>query len=305
MQSTLSLPGPNEHPVWLRNRRKQLQRLLALPTTPTLPRGVTLEQRKDAEQLIERITFESEPDEQVPAVLLIPRNFALPRPAIICLHSQSADKKRGKSEVAGRDGIAAELCQRGYVVIAPDAPGYEERRENSTEVEAGRLLLQGWSLPAKLAWEVGRMIDYLGTRTEVELGRVGLLGFGIGGLIGGLAAAVEPRLGTTVICGGASTYAAILGHDIPLGPAGWIPGLFNWGDIPEVLSLIAPRPFFLCAAQQDPLFPFSGFQEVVWRVHQLYSRLGEEAKLDSYLLQKTELDPESRARISNWFDRWL
>jgi dienelactone hydrolase len=191
-------------------------------------------------------------------------------------------------------------------VLAPELIGYEERQEISDEMESGRLLLQGWSLPAKTAWEVSRAVDYLASRPEAETSRIGLAGLAKGGLISWLAAAVEPRISTIVICWGTATYASILAENISLGPMGWIPGLLNWGDTPEVCCMLAPRPLLFCAAQHDPLFPFGGFQEVFWRVRQFYSRLREDEKLSHYISpQGPRLDKEVRARISNWFDRWL
>lgn len=305
MEPTLSSPTPTEHGAWLRSRRRQLQKLLAGPAAPPLLHGASLGSRQFDDYQAEQVVYEGEEKERITAALLVPRNHPLPLPAIVCLHSQGPDRRVGKRELIGPEGIAAELCRRGYVVLAPEAIGYEERRETNCEMEAGRLLLQGWSLPGKLAWEVSRAVDYLAERTEVERGRVGLLGLGKGGLLGWLATAVEPRLKAAVICWGTSTYASLLAQNSTLGPIGWIPGLLNWGDVPEVCSLIAPRPLSFCAAQNDPLFPFTGFQEVYWRVRQLYSRLGEEQKLDQYVSQQPRFDDESRARVRNWFDRWL
>ncbi len=269
-------------------------------------RGKTSERREERERFVEQVAYEGEEGEQIPAVLLIPRNHPLPLPGIICLHSQGPDRKKGKSEVVVNSGLGAELCRRGYVVLAPEVPGYEDRRKVAEEAESGRLLLQSWSLPARTAWEVRRAVDYLGTRSEVERGRVGLTGLAKGGMIGWLTAAIEPRIAAVAICWGTSTYAAILAQKISLGPMGWIPGLLNWGDTPEICSLIAPRPLLFCAAQQDPLFPFGGFQEAFWRVRQFYSRLKEAERLGNYVLPGApKLDKEIRARVANWFDRWL
>ena len=183
--------------------------------------------------------------------------------------------------------------------------GYEDRKEDNEDVEAGRLLLQGWSLAAKLAWEVSRAVDYANTRPEVGAGRIGVLGRAQGGMTAWLAAAAEARISTIAVCWGASTYASVLNEQVALEPAGWIPNLFDWGDVPEVCCLIAPRPLFFCASQKDPVFPIAGFNEVYWRVSQLYLRIGEEEKLSQYLTAAAEFDKETRARVANWFDKWL
>ncbi len=265
-----------------------------------------LGRRQESGRFIERVAFEGEPGEQIPALLMIPRGRSLPLPAVVYLHSQGPDKGKGKSEALRSDSAAAELCHRGCVVLAPEIIGYEERRQPTEELEAGRLLLQGWSLPGKTAWEMSRAVDYLSARPEVESNRIGLLGMHKGAMLGWLAGAVEPRFSTLALCFGTSTYAALLAEQAPLGAMGWVPGLLNWGDVPEVCSLLAPRPLFFCAAEQDPLFPFRGYQEVHWRVRQLYLRLGADEKLDQHICPgKPHADKEVRARLTNWFDRWL
>jgi hypothetical protein len=146
----------------------------------------------------------------------------------------------------------------------------------------------------------------LQTRPEVEAGRIGLLGLGRGGLLGWLAAAVDHRLSPVAVVWGASTYAEILNNKINLGPLAWAPNLLNWGDTPEVCRLIAPRPLFFCASEKDSCFPYAGYQEVYWRVSQLYMRLGLEDKLEQYVTPGPPApDKEFLARIGNWFDRWL
>jgi dienelactone hydrolase len=305
MQSTFSLPGPEEHAAWLKGKRRQFQRLLAGPEFSGPIHGAVRARHTEPTMTIERVEYDGEPGERISALLMIPAGRSLPLPTIICLHEQGDDFAVGKSALTAPQGIATELCRRGYLVLAPEVPGYEERQNLPFDPESGRLLLQGWSLPAKLVWEVSRAIDYLDTRTEAERGRVGLLGMAMGGLIGWLAGAAEPRLATLAICWGASTYAAILRHEVALGPTGWLPGLLNWGDAPEVCSLIAPRPLFFCAAQEDSRFPFDGFEELFWRVRQLYTRLGEEDKLGQHLCTTPAWDSETRAQVANWFDRWL
>lgn len=306
MQPALALPTRKEHATWQRNRRRQLARLLGGPADSPRLEPRSLDRKEEAEYIREQVEYQGEPGERIPAELLVPRHHSLPLPAVICLHSQGGDASLGREEVANPNGIGVELCRRGYIVLAPETFGYKERRDTPLELESGRLLLQGWSLMAKSVWEVGRAFDFLSLRSEVETGRIGAIGLSKGGLLTGVAAALYPRLTTVVSCWGAATYTSIMAQNIPLGSGYWLPNLLNWGDLPEILALIAPRPAFFCAAKADRVFPFSGFQETFWRLRQLYLRLGEEDKLSQYLLEGgPQLDPEVRARVSNWFDRRL
>jgi len=309
--TAFALPGPQEHAAWLRNRRRQLQKLLGSPEELEPLQGAVLSRQVEKTRVVEKVSYEGEAGEKIPAYFQIPQNRNLPLPAVIYLHPQPADRAIGSRVALGEfkkldGGVGAELVRRGYIVFSPEITGYGERGDSEVELESGRLLLQGWSLAAKTLWEICRAVDYLQTRPEVEAGRIGLLGLGGGGLLAWLAAAVDHRLSPVAVAWGASTYAELLNHKINLGPLAWVPGLLNWGDAPEVCRLIAPRPLFFCAGEKDPRFPYAGYQEVYWRVSQLYMRLGLEDKLEQYVTPgPPSPDKEFLARIGHWFDRWL
>ena len=103
MQSTITLPGPNEFPEWLRARRRQLQRLLRGPGAPAGMRGKTIARREEGELVIERVAYDGEAGEQIPALMISPRKANFPLPLIIYLHSRGANKEVGKSEILSPD----------------------------------------------------------------------------------------------------------------------------------------------------------------------------------------------------------
>lgn len=80
----------------------------------------------------ELVEYAVEPGERIRAYLLLPDDLDRPAPLIFAHHQHNAEFAIGKSEVVGLAGhpdqaYAAELAQRGYVVIAPDAIAFEER----------------------------------------------------------------------------------------------------------------------------------------------------------------------------------
>jgi dienelactone hydrolase len=76
---------------------------------------------------------------KVPAFLLVPKGEA-PFPAVLVNHQHHSQRNWGKSEVCGIVGdplqaFGSELAQKGFVVIAPDAICFEERRQNAVGTE--------------------------------------------------------------------------------------------------------------------------------------------------------------------------
>ena len=315
--SPLALPSPGQHAGWLRAKRRQLARLLGgFPQKGDLE-PETLRRQEEAGRTVEWVRYRSEPQDAVPAVLMVPRQRTPPMPAVICHHQHAGQWELGKSEVLGWAGdreqaYAAELCRRGYAVLAPDVVGFEERRHprlGGAEYErflAHELLLAGWTLQGKLIWDVMRAVDYLCGRPEVDPERIGMMGHSMGGIETWFSMALEPRIKAGVVSCGATTYAAVLAAEVIHNHGFYVPGILKWGDIPEVVSLVAPRPLLLLAGERDPIFPVSGTREVAARAGVLYRRLGVGEALELYVSPGAhELTEEMRSRAYHWFDRWL
>jgi len=312
-----SLPQPKQHAAWLQAKRRQLKKLLGGFGSRAEPKPRALARREEEELTITRVSYEAEAGEEIAALLLVPRGHTFPLPAVVCLHPHNDQYRLGKSEPAGLEGdpeqaFGRELCRRGYVTLCPDGPGFEERRieefsgPEQERFEAGRLLLQGSCLMAKLVWEVSSALDYLETRPEVDAGRIGCLGHGLGGAQAVFAASLEPRIKAAAASSGVSTYAALLRGNILQPLAFYVPGLLTWGEVPEIVSMIAPRPFLIIGGKNDPDFPADGREAVYWAAHQLYQRLGAAEALERAVFEGgEEFSPERRARAYNWFDRWL
>ena len=313
----LALPSPEEHPRWLRAKRRQLTRLLG-GFPPRCPLNATTVRREvEPRRIVEWVTYEVEPGDFVPAILLIPRDRTPPLPAVFCHHQHAGHYDLGKSEPVGWAGnpqqaYAADLCSRGYVTLAPDTIGFEERahpRLSGPEYErflAHELLLKGLTLQGKMIWDVMRGVDYLRSREEVDPERIGMIGHSLGGIETWFAAAAEPRIKVAAASCGTSTYAAVLAAQVSHNHGFYVPGILKWGDIPEVVSLIAPRPLLVLAGEEDPIFPVEGAKEVVSRARMLYRRLNAPEAVELFVSPGGhEFSDEMRHRAYHWFDRWL
>ncbi len=128
----------------------------------------------------------------VTAYLLIPKNLQEKTPGILALHQHNMQYDLGKSEVVGLNGnpeqaYAHELAQRGYVVLAPDSIGFEERRltifkepASAERYLAMDELLCGRSLLAKILYDNFRSLGILSDLDEVDSERIGCVGHSMG-----------------------------------------------------------------------------------------------------------------------------
>jgi Abhydrolase family len=235
---------------------------------------------------IESIYYDAEPNDPIPALLLIPDGVTAqnPAPAIAVWHQHNGEWRVGKSEPAGlfapgdasvrpADGTAlaqpdgapymhhtgVALVQAGYVVLCPDALCFEERQDPTGTLTGGdferfeflRYLVHGKCMAWKNILDMRRAVDLLVSRPDVRADRIGCYGHSMGSTHAWMVGPWEPRLACVVGNCCLPTYAAIhharILHCFP----NFVPGVFQWGDTPDIAALIAPRPLLLNFGELD------------------------------------------------------
>ncbi|HEX7057105.1 MAG TPA: alpha/beta hydrolase family protein [Bacilli bacterium] len=221
------------------------------------------------------------------AYLLLPDRLAPNPMAILALHGHGD----GHKEVVGISHEGAEqpaeagdsryfahkLAMMGHIVIAPEMLGFGTRRwkERAFAGEeryscyslATQLLLCGKTLAGLRVFEARRAIDLLPELTGGQARRIGCVGFSGGGMIAALVSALDKRICKTVISGYTNTFQGSI-MSVRHCLDNYIPGILKLAEMPDIIGLIAPRPLFVEAGANDPLFP-------VKHVRQAYSRLTE------------------------------
>jgi len=249
---------------------------------------------------IEKLTYEAEPDDAVPALLLVPDGVDArhPAPGICVWHQHAGQYDLGKSEPAGLAGnemhhTGAALAREGYVVLCPDAIGFEERQTGRL---AGRdlerfLFLEYVVSGRCLAWknilDMRRAVDYLAGRPEVHSERLGCYGHSMGSTHTWLVGPWEPRLVALVGNCCLPTYAAIdrmeLLHCFP----NFVPGLYQYGDTPDIAALIAPRALHLNFGDEDRGSPIPEVREGVETIRRAYEAQHAEDRFSYFIEPNT------------------
>jgi pimeloyl-ACP methyl ester carboxylesterase len=151
------------------------------------------------------------------------------------------------------DGFAIAQLRKGYTVLSVDVRGLGrtspaasrrdfrgpyEHLHNSDVALANMAWFLGDSLFAMLVRDLLRAAEYAS-----QFGRVRLAATGMGAPWALFAGAVDPRIASVSIQGGLVSYRIMTEHGRYMQATGqFIPGVLKSFDLPEVASLIAPRP---------------------------------------------------------------
>ncbi len=245
---------------------------------------------------IESVFYEAEPGDRIPALLLIPDGVgaASAAPAVAVWHQHNGQWHLGKTEPAGLAGdpmhhTGVALAREGYVVLCPDALCFEERQ--SPHLQGGayerfeflRYVVDGKSMAWKNILDMRRAIDYLCSRPEVQKDRIGCYGHSMGSTHAWLVGPWEPRLKCLVGNCCLPSYAAIhrthLLHCFP----NYIPGLFRYGDTPDIAALIAPRALHLNFGEKDGGSPIEEVREGVKTIARSYQQSNAPEKFSYWI----------------------
>ena len=269
---------------------------------------------------IHTVSYEVEPGEWVRAFLLLPDGVdaARPAPAVCVWHQHAGQWHLGKSEPAGLAGnpmhhTGVALAREGYVVLCPDALCFEERQDeqlkggNYERFEFLKYVVDGKCMAWKNILDMRRAIDYLVSRPEVQADKIGCYGHSMGSTHTWLVGPWEPRLKCLLGNCCLPTYAAIhrkhLLHCFP----NFIPGLFQYGDTPDIAGLIAPRALHLNFGENDGGSPIEEVRAGVQTIARAYQEAGAGENFSHFIEANTGhvLSDAMWERVRGFFGKHL
>lgn len=287
------------------------------------PLNVRLQEKKQMPgYTLEAVTYEADPGEHVPANLLIPDGVSAnsPAPAIAVWHQHNGNWPMGKSEPSGLAGnpmhhTGVALAKRGYVVVCPDALCFGERRDPTGKQQGGnferfeflRYVVSGKCLAWKHILDMKRAVDFLVSRPEVQADNLGCYGHSMGSTHTWMVGPWEPRLKCLVGNCCLPTYKGIhrehMLHCFP----NFVPGIFQYGDTPDIAALIAPRPLHLNLGETDSGSPIDEARRGIEVIANAYAGMHAEKNFSHFIEKDTGhvLSEEMWKRTIGWFDQHL
>jgi len=202
--------------------------------------------------------------EKVPAFLLIPEVLGN-NPAILINHQHNREHHLGKSEVCGLAGnplqaFGPKLAKSGFVVLAPDAICFEERRKDPSVEgfdfwqhfhEMCYRILKGEYLMKQVLEDAMNGITLLSNLAFVDSTRIGTLGHSMGGNTVLFLAALDERVAFSCASGNACTYKNRMENNVGIEMSSVIPNFYEKYDIDDLVSCVAPRKLLIVSAEDD------------------------------------------------------
>ena len=281
-----------------------------------------IEEREYPDYLLQRVVYDSDENLPVPAYVLKPKQSAEKLPAIVACHGHGYGSKEivglnpdgtdNHSNPSYQKNFALELVKRGFLVIVPDLLGFGDRRleedrnkdpnESSCHMISTYLLMLGKTMAGLRVYDIMRTIDYLETRDDVDINRMGCMGISGGGLVCGFTTALDDRIKAAVISGYTNTFkdsVMSIWHCVD----NFVPKLVNYAEMPDILGLIAPRPLLIESGKSDPIFPIEAAKKAYEKIKEIYKFLDAQDKIDSDFFDgQHEI---SGAKAYDWLEKWL
>lgn len=235
--------------------------------------------------IVEKIIFESHPGFHVTGCLFIPKKRQKPAPAIIYCSGHSDNGFRS----ATYQRSIINFVEKGFVVFAFDPIGQGERLQYLDEATgksqiggpttehsyAGiQTLLAGSSISDYFIWDGVRAVDFLETRKEVDMKRIGITGRSGGGTQAAMIAAYDERIYAAApecyITNFKRLLQSIGPQDAEQNP---YMSIKKGIDIPDLIHMRAPKPTLIVTTTHD-FFSQQGARETFEEAGKSYAALG-------------------------------
>ena len=248
----------------------------------------------------ERWTFRTEPDVDLPMIVLRPKNLKGRVPLVLAIQGHSKnpelfagiyrnDKERASGE-EGERNIGIQAVNEGYIAIVPTTRAFGATRvakdikkdETSSCIElSNRDRLVGRTLIGERVWDVSRIIDWAFESLPVDRTNVILTGNSGGGTVTVYAGAIDTRISQSLPGSAFCPYIESIGS-IYHCACNYIPGILDLGEMQDVAGLTAPRLFRAIHGVKDNIFPIEATREGMRQLEKIYAAAGAPGRCSLY-----------------------
>lgn len=294
--------------------RRQLREMLGLDPLPekTPLEPVVTGTVDHPKFTVEKLQFQSQPGLYVTASLYVPKGLTGRVPAIlyVCGHAQVFDGERSLGNKAGYQHHGAWFARHGYVCLTIDSLQLGEVQgihHGTYKYDRWWWNSRGYTPAGVEAWNCIRALDYLETRPEVDMAKVGVTGRSGGGAYSWWIAALDDRIACAVPVAGITTLrnhvmdGCVEGHCDCM----FMVNTYRW-DYAQVAALVAPRPLLISNTDKDRIFPLDGVVLVHEQVRRIYKLYGAENQLGLQITEGPHEDTqELHIHAFVWMNRFL
>ena len=286
---------------WQDNLRTKLTELIGgFPSSVCNLQSEIVELNEFPEYTRETVLFYSRPNMRVFGYFLSPKNkIGTQNPTILCLagHGRGVDDIIGieedgtmREEYGGyQNDFALQCVANGYSVLAIEQFGFGHRRDtvarekgggsSSCQPSSGAAFLLGQTMVGWRVYDAIRSYDYLSTRHDVDMERLGIMGISGGGTTSFYTAALDQRVKVAVVSGYFNSFKdsiLSISHCID----NYIPNVLKYAEMYDIAGLIAPRALFVESGTEDTIFPIDATRSSYLRAKEIFKIFNAEDKLD-------------------------
>jgi dienelactone hydrolase len=158
--------------------------------------------------IAERVTYATNYDMRVPAIVYRPAKSQTHLPAIVIVNGHLGDKT---SWYAFYSGIL--YARAGAVVLTYDPIGEDERNsDRKSETSTHDTVVDGAQMPARMGGQmitdILQAVSYLAARPDVDPHRIAVAAYSMGSFHAVIAGAIDPRIQALVLSGGGNLQGA-------------------------------------------------------------------------------------------------
>jgi hypothetical protein len=145
------------------------------------------------------------------------------------------------------------------------------------QLVARTIFTSGFTWAGLIFWDDIRTVDYLISRPEVDPNRIGCVGLSLGAWRTNHLMAFDDRVKAGVAVCWLTSFKALQNRHIinTTGLTKLMPGLYRKLDMPDVVSLAAPRALLNINGTRDGLFPVdTGVKPAYQTLETVYTKIG-------------------------------